>query len=136
MGKRAGTVSSSKKKSTTPPGGVLEQIKLLRNFCPPSFTENDLSDCLSQSGYNVELAAERLMTGQYMPKIKAKSVTAAAVKTAPISSASKSTAIAAPAYLSSSSTPSTASSPIKKKRPCPEASDAGDRPEKKRSSLM
>ena len=40
---------------------------MLRAFCGSSWSEKDLSSCLSRSGYSVELAAERLMTGQYQP---------------------------------------------------------------------
>lgn len=45
---------------------------MLRSFVgdDSGFTESDLSTCLRQSGYVVEVAAERLMTGQYQPPKK------------------------------------------------------------------
>jgi hypothetical protein len=45
---------------------------MLRNFVGDGsgFSESDLSTCLRQSGYVVEVAAERLMTGQYQPSQK------------------------------------------------------------------
>jgi hypothetical protein len=45
---------------------------MLRSFVGEngSFSETDLSNCLRQSGYLVELAAEKLMTGQYQPPAK------------------------------------------------------------------
>ena len=46
---------------------VLDKLQMLRSFCGTTWSEKDLSNCLSQSGYSVELAAERLMTGQYKP---------------------------------------------------------------------
>ena len=70
-GRRSSSSSSSSNKRRTSSGGsassIVKQLEMLRNFCP-DFSEGDLSSCLSQAGYNVELAAERLMTGQYQPK--------------------------------------------------------------------
>jgi hypothetical protein len=45
---------------------------MLRSFVgeKSGFSESDLSACLRQSGFLVELAAERLMTGQYQPSQK------------------------------------------------------------------
>ena len=43
---------------------VLNKLQQLREFVP-GFSESDYSSCLSQSSYNVNLAAERLMTGQF-----------------------------------------------------------------------
>jgi SNF2 family DNA or RNA helicase len=45
----------------------VQQLNMLREFCAGagSWTEAALTDCLRQCGYNVERAAERLMTGQY-----------------------------------------------------------------------
>lgn len=51
---------------------VVEKLQMLRSFVGDQHTENDLSNCLSQAGYIVELAAERLMTGEYQPSKKAK----------------------------------------------------------------
>ena len=51
---------------------VVEKLSMLRSFVGEngSFSETDLSHCLRQSGYMVELAAEKLMTGQYQPAKK------------------------------------------------------------------
>lgn len=51
---------------------VVEKLQMLRSFVGDQHSENDLSSCLSQAGYIVELAAERLMTGQYQPSKKVK----------------------------------------------------------------
>ena len=59
--------SSSFSKSKT---NFLSQLKSLRSFvsdCGGSFSEQDLSTCLSQCGYNVQRAAECLLTGQFKP---------------------------------------------------------------------
>jgi hypothetical protein len=47
-------------------------LQMLRSFVgdKSGFSESDLSTCLRQSGFLVELAAERLMTGQYQPSQK------------------------------------------------------------------
>lgn len=50
---------------------------MLRSFVGDNsteFSETDLSTCLRQCGYLVELAAERLMTGQYHPPAKRRKV--------------------------------------------------------------
>jgi hypothetical protein len=46
---------------------VVDKLQMLRSFIgnDASWSEKDLSTCLSQSGYSVELAAERLITGQF-----------------------------------------------------------------------
>ena len=44
---------------------ILQQIAMLRNFCPSAHTDYELTDCLRQCGYNIERAAERLITGKY-----------------------------------------------------------------------
>ena len=67
--------SIKKRKSSTPPSGkgsILESIEQLRNFCP-GFEEGDLSACLRASGYNVELAASNLLTGEWKKTAKDKS---------------------------------------------------------------
>jgi hypothetical protein len=50
----------------------LEKLQMLRSFVGSSFSENDLSACLSASGYSVEVAAERILTGQFQPNKKLK----------------------------------------------------------------
>ena len=53
---------SSKKKNQN----VLEQLNLLREFVGiSSFSETDLTSCLRHTGYDVAMAAELLLTGQY-----------------------------------------------------------------------
>lgn len=47
---------------------LIEKIELLRNFCGDAWTEADYTDCLRQNGYNVEQAAECLVTGRYKSK--------------------------------------------------------------------
>ena len=49
---------------------LVEKLAMLRQFVASSWTESDLTDCLKQCAYNVELAAEKLMTGQYSRKTK------------------------------------------------------------------
>jgi hypothetical protein len=45
---------------------IVEKLQILRSLnC--GFSESDLSNCLRQSGYRVDVAAERLVTGQYRP---------------------------------------------------------------------
>lgn len=44
---------------------ILEKIHLLRDFCGDAWNEVDYTDCLRQNGYNVEQAAECLVTGRY-----------------------------------------------------------------------
>ncbi|GAX28913.1 DNA repair protein RAD5 [Fistulifera solaris] len=47
---------------------ILEKIQLLRNFCGDAWNDADYTDCLRQNGYNVEQAAECLVTGRYTSK--------------------------------------------------------------------
>lgn len=51
---------------------IVESLQMLRSFVGENsgFSESDLSTCLRQSGYVVDVAAERLMTGQYQPSSK------------------------------------------------------------------
>ena len=54
----------------------LSQLESLRSFLSDSgvtFAENDLVTCLSRCGYNVQLAAEQLLTGQFKPSNNASS---------------------------------------------------------------
>ena len=71
--------SSSSSSNTT---NFLSQLETLRSFLSGSgpFSEHDLSTCLRQCGYNVQLAAENLLTGQYSPQcdVAHASVTASA----------------------------------------------------------
>lgn len=64
---KPGAVAASNNKIS-----VVEKLQMLRSFVGDQHSENDLSSCLSQAGYLVELAAERLMTGQYQPSKKVK----------------------------------------------------------------
>jgi hypothetical protein len=69
-------------KSSKTPTNPVEQLKLLRSFVSftdnendphhhhPHYTETELLDCLKYSGYNVERAAELLLTGQYKARIE------------------------------------------------------------------
>ena len=61
-GSRKNQPAMAKSKSKV---SILDKLQMLRSFCGSTWSEKDLSCCLSQSGYSVELAAERLMTGQY-----------------------------------------------------------------------
>jgi SNF2 family DNA or RNA helicase len=49
------------------PPSVVEKLRMLRSFVGDDFSEKDLSACLRQSGYTVEVAAERILTGQFHP---------------------------------------------------------------------
>jgi hypothetical protein len=51
---------------------IIEKLQMLRSFVGETsgFSENDLSVCLRQSGFLVDIAAERLITGQYQPSVK------------------------------------------------------------------
>jgi DNA repair protein RAD5 len=65
------------KTSSSNPGAsksIIEKLQMLRSFIGGNseFTESDLSACLRQAGFDVEVAAERLMTGQYQPAKKFK----------------------------------------------------------------
>jgi len=117
---------------------------MLRNFCP-DFSEKDLSACLSQSGYNVELAAERLMTGQYKPTQQATATTpkpflSSYSKAAPSSNGSRSSSRRSSSHAAAYvGTPADAVI-SNKKRSSPEISNAAasviassDRPTKKKS---
>jgi hypothetical protein len=54
--------------STTSSSTIVDKINMLRGFVSnDAFSETDLSQCLRQANYNVDLAAERLMTGQFQP---------------------------------------------------------------------
>ena len=48
---------------------IVEKLDILRSLGVP-VVESDLARCLSQSGWNVEIAAERLITGQFRPSKK------------------------------------------------------------------
>eukprot|EP00934_Nitzschia_sp_Nitz4_P000407 Nitzschia sp. Nitz4//scaffold168_size48592//31392//34905//NITZ4_007053-RA/size48592-augustus-gene-0.23-mRNA-1//-1//CDS//3329538330//407//frame0 len=74
--------------------GFVEQLQQLRNFVDEDaslFSESDLATCLRQSGYNMTLAAERLMTGQFRPTRKRALSSNATTTTASTSSSSSST---------------------------------------------
>ncbi len=59
-------------KPTASSMSIVEKLGILRSLnC--GFSESDLSNCLRQSGYRVDVAAERLVTGQYRPMKKATS---------------------------------------------------------------
>jgi hypothetical protein len=75
------------KPSATAAPSVVEKLSMLRSFVGggSTFSETDLSNCLRQSGYIVEVAAERLMTGQYQPPAK-RLKTSAATSTQSIAS--------------------------------------------------
>lgn len=63
--KRPRTLATAR---TNNPSNFLSQLQTLREFTQGcgSYTERDLSQCLRQSGYNVQVAAEKLITGQYV----------------------------------------------------------------------
>mmetsp|Transcript_59417 Transcript_59417/g.145401 ORF Transcript_59417/g.145401 Transcript_59417/m.145401 type:complete len:1326 (-) Transcript_59417:1146-5123(-) len=58
--------------SSSSSNSVIEKLKQLRDFvgCGSSYTESDLSTCLRESHFNVNVAAERLMTGMFQPPVK------------------------------------------------------------------
>jgi hypothetical protein len=61
---KGGTAAAAGNSSSS--SNPVQQLNMLREFCAGgSWTEAELTDCLRQCGYNVERAAERLMTGQY-----------------------------------------------------------------------
>ena len=61
--KRKSSTSSTKSSSSS---NFLSQLQTLRSFVGTTqFREHDLSSCLRQCGYNVERAAEALLTGQF-----------------------------------------------------------------------
>jgi len=50
---------------------IVEKLKILRNLnC--GYSESDLSNCLRQSGYRLDVAADRLVSGQYRSLKKSK----------------------------------------------------------------
>ncbi len=74
MGRRSSSSSAAaaaKSKNNEVPkalceSSVVSKLQMLRDFVgTTTWSEADLSSCLRQCGYNVELAAERLMTGQF-----------------------------------------------------------------------
>lgn len=66
MVRRASFGSASK--GAGPKAGFLEKLKQLRSFVGASVGEDDLNNCLKQCGCDVNLAATKLMTGEYSPK--------------------------------------------------------------------
>lgn len=99
MGRRASKGSAT---ASNPSANPVQQLNMLRDFCTGagSWTEPELTDCLRQCGYNVERAAERLMTGQY------KASSAAAAATAVANTASDQKSNAKSVFLSLVSSPS------------------------------
>lgn len=69
MGKRDNKNASSSSSSSS---SIIEKLQMLRSFVGDNsgFSESDLSTCLRQSGFLVEVAAEKLMTGQFQPPTK------------------------------------------------------------------
>eukprot|EP00980_Cylindrotheca_fusiformis_P027844 scaffold22560_cov135-Cylindrotheca_fusiformis.AAC.55 len=66
------------------PPSVVEKLRMLRSFVGNEVSEKDLSACLRQSGYIVEVAAERILTGQFRSSSNAKraaSITPAKITT-------------------------------------------------------
>lgn len=63
---------AGKTRKTNVESSVVEKLNVLRSLGLSDLSESDLSRCLSQSGYNVGVAAERLVTGQFQPSKKAK----------------------------------------------------------------
>mmetsp|Transcript_20834 Transcript_20834/g.30839 ORF Transcript_20834/g.30839 Transcript_20834/m.30839 type:complete len:1153 (+) Transcript_20834:3-3461(+) len=66
MARRHSSVSKNKKVVPTPPG-FLEKLQQLRSFVDQSCSEQDLEGCLKECGCDVNLAAMKLMTGEYKP---------------------------------------------------------------------
>jgi hypothetical protein len=100
---------------------VVEKLQMLRSFVGDQHSENDLSSCLSQAGYIVELAAERLMTGQYQqPSKKVKTHNFLAAKapqtSKPAAASSPPSSLAAPVSKASvlSIAPKTATKAVQK----------------------
>jgi len=52
---------------------IFQQIQMLRDFTGGNWTDSDYTDCLRQCSFNVERAAECLMTGQYKKNVSGKS---------------------------------------------------------------
>jgi hypothetical protein len=115
--------STASSRSSASSSSVVEKLEMLRNFCP-SFSEKDLSTCLSQAGYNVQLAAERLMTGQFEPTGKSAAVVVGNAAVVPISSVKpSSTATATKKRLAPDDTTTTTTTTSHKKTArstCPE----------------
>lgn len=65
MARRASFGSNSKASSGVPKQGYLEKLKQLRSFVGPTISEDVLSACLKQCGCDVNLAATKLMTGEF-----------------------------------------------------------------------
>lgn len=84
MPKRA---SSSKKRKTATDTSFLAQLQMLRNFVGSDFDEGDLSACLRKCGCNIQMAAEKLMTGEYQSKKEKGSSNFFAAKTPKVSEA-------------------------------------------------
>lgn len=88
MGRRAKSAAKQSTVASGLPRNTVEQLELLRNFVgeTTNYTENDLTDCLRQCAFNVERAAERLMTGQYQPtkKTNGKSAFFTALSSSPV----------------------------------------------------
>lgn len=59
--------SSISKNNVSKPPGFFEKLEQLRSFVGQSTTEQDLEGCLKQCGCDVNLAAMKLMTGEYKP---------------------------------------------------------------------
>lgn len=62
------SLSVNEAPSTSPSASFVSQLDTLRSFLSGSevaYNEAELSQCLRQSGYNVQRAAERLITGQF-----------------------------------------------------------------------
>ena len=64
MARRASFGSSSKAPSA-PKHGYLEKLKQLRSFVGPTISEDVLNACLKQCGCDVNIAATKLMTGEF-----------------------------------------------------------------------
>jgi hypothetical protein len=62
---RRASFGSSSKEASAPKEGYLEKLKQLRSFVGPTIAEDVLNACLKQCGCDVNLAATKLMTGEY-----------------------------------------------------------------------
>jgi len=56
---------------------IVEQLDMLRAFVGGDYSESDLSKSLRLAGYNVQAAAERILTGGFQSNMTASSITAA-----------------------------------------------------------
>ena len=73
-GGKSSTPRASKTPDASPVGdNFLSKLRSLREFVGPSHNESDLSLCLRRCGYDVGLAAERILTGDWTPTTRAKS---------------------------------------------------------------